>query len=53
MQILANYAGAETDGLTTNRFSDVSSGAWYMPALALGGEERLCQRLYRRHIPAR
>ena len=34
VQILANYAGAKTDGLTTNRFSDVSSGAWYMPALA-------------------
>ena len=34
VQILANYAGAETDGLTTDRFTDVSSGAWYMPALA-------------------
>ncbi len=34
VQILANYAGAETDGLTTSSFSDVNSGAWYMSALA-------------------
>ena len=34
VQILANYAGADTEGLTTSSFSDVKSGAWYMPALA-------------------